>query len=228
MMKKYKSLKYIIVLLAVLLIILITILGILYFDTTNNNLRYIYDTDVGGDIEIMPLNVMYSISEYKGSVNQRSIYKALYLLVDKIIPKYYNLLPKINEKGISNYFKKNNIQISKELGITEENDFISFINAIRGLKGDNLKLEQYVFHPDETVSKSGYLQTVLLIKYENNEKIGLYIKISNSKNEDIFAVSCSGGVEESLLEYEYVSDIEVLDEDDTFLFERPGKGLDYE
>lgn len=212
-MKKTKVLKLIIVCLAIILVALIAIFTLLFNNSTNKNLRYIYNTDIEGQIEKMPLNVMYSISEYKGSINQRSIYKALYILVDETIPKYHSLMSEINEKGVSEYFNANKITIAKELGITEENDFITFIGAIKDLKGEELTLEEYTFHPEGTAKKSGKLQTILLIKYANNEKIGLYTGIYNKQNENAYPVCVAGGVDKKYLDYEYGSEFIKTDED---------------
>lgn len=211
-MKKSKILKLMIVLLSIILIVILAVFILFFNNSTNKNLRYIYDTEVEGQIEKMPLNVVYAISEYKGSVNQRSIYKALYMLVDEMIPKYKNLLSEINEVGISNYFNKNKIEIAKELGITEENDFISFIGTIKELNGETLTLEEYTFHPEGTSKKTGYLQTILLIKYAGNEKIGLYVKLSNEVNEYSYPISVSGGIDKKYLDYEYGSEFVKTDE----------------
>lgn len=212
-MKKTKALKIMIVCLAIILIAFLAIFALLYNNPTNKNLKYIYNTDVEGKIEKMPLNVMYSISEYKGTVNQRSIYKALYLLVNDTIPKYYGLLSEINEKGVSEYFDANSITIAKELGITEENDFITFIGTIKELKGEELTLEEYTFHPEGTAKKTGKLQTILLIKYANNEKIGLYVGIYTQLNENLYPVCVAGGLDSKYLDYEYGSEFVKTDDE---------------
>lgn len=222
-----KKIKVFIILLSIILVMLLVIFGIVYFNKTNKDLRYIYDTNVEGNIEMMPLNVAYAISDYKGGVNQRTIYKALYMLVDETIPKYSNLVSEIEQAGVSNYFKTNKIVIAKELGITAEDDFTSFISEIKQLKGENLVLKEYTFHPDAVARRSGYLENVLLIKYENNEKIGLYIRIPNQVNENIFAITCAGGVEEKYLEYEYGSELVNTDENGEVIqdveYTSPGK-----
>ena len=210
-MKKTKTFKKMIVLLVMILILLLIIFGILYFNPTNKNLDYIYDTDVEGNIEIMPLNVAYGLSEYNGVIDQRTIYKALYLLVSETIPTYRKNLEEINSIGVTKYFKDNHIIIAKELGITEEKDFISFINEITKLKAGELILEEYTFHPEAVMKGRGYLDNILLIKYAGNEKIGLYVRIYNSINENIYAVSCSGGVTSKYLEYEYGSELENIE-----------------
>ena len=164
-----KTVKSIIIFLTIILLILLIILGMFYFNPTNKKLRYIYDTKKEGTIEMMPLNVAYALSDYKGKIPQRSIYKALYMLVSETIPNYYGLLGEINAVGPSEYFKNNKLTISKELGITEESDFISFINEISKLNGNNLVLKEYTFHPDAVSRKQKYLQNILLISYENND-----------------------------------------------------------
>lgn len=205
-MKNTKTVKSIIIFLMIILVILLVIFGMFYFNPSNRKLRYIYNTKIEGNIDMMPLNVSYAISDYKGGINQRSIYKALYMLVDEIIPKYHNLVGEINTIGASEYFKNNKTTISKELGITEEKDFISFIDEIKDLQGNDLVLEEYTFHPEGVSKKQKYLENILLIKYENNNKIALYIKIPKKENKEIFAIICSGGVNQKYLEYEYGSE----------------------
>ena len=192
----------------IILIFLLILLIVFYNKPDEKNLRYIYNENVEGTIDMMPLNVSYALSDYKGNVDQRSIYKALYMLVKDIIPDYYNKLSSIQSEGIEKYFSKNKNNIKKELGITEVSDFKSFIETIKNLQGNTLVLKEYTFHPDAVKKTSEYLENILLIKYENNEKIGIYVKIYNEKDEKGFAIECSGGVSDSYLDYEYGSERE--------------------
>lgn len=196
-----KKIKKMIIFLAVILCILIGIILIINF--INRDLNYIYNENVEGDIEVTPLNVSYFFSQYKGDVEQRTLYKALDLYINEKIEKYYNEIDKINQSGIENYYNKNSKNIFKELGIEDFTQFTSFIDEIKKLKGSSFELDKYTFYPEGIKKHNEYTEGIILVEYKGNEKIAFHIRVLNSNNQKRTPITLIGGVEQDYYEYEY-------------------------
>lgn len=193
-----------IVLLAIIIIAIIIVILILLTNSTDNRLKYIYNENDEGNIELMPLNVSPLFVEYAGRINQRSIYKAMYLLVDDIIQEYYKEFKgNFNEENIGKYYDKNTEKVRRDLGITEREEFIKFVNVLKDLQGDELKLEEYIIVPDSIDKTTKGLEFALLIKYEGNSRIAFNLEILNAKQSTKTPINCSGDVDEKYLNYEY-------------------------
>lgn len=212
-----KKIKKYIILLFILLILLLAILIVIYNNPVDKKLRYIYNEKKTGDISVMPNNVVDLFTKYQGRINQRSIYKALYSFVDETLEKYYLQIKSLNNEEVKKYYNQNTKNIVKELGITEESEFIKFCETIKNLQGTELSLQEYTINPTSLKNKKGYTECVLLIKYENNEPIGVYLNITNDKDINKTPINYKGGVEEKYLEYEYVPN------DYTQVIQSPGK-----
>lgn len=213
-MKKVK--KYIIMLF-ILLILLVAVLIVIYNNPIDRNLRYIYNTKKEGNISIMPNNAVDLFTKYQGRIEQRSIYKALYNFASETLEKYYLETKNLDNEQVKKYYNKNAKNIIKELGITEEAEFVKFWQTIKNLQGTELSLEEYTVNPKSLKNKSGYTECVLLLTYKNNDKIGIYINIVNDKDINKTPINYKGGVEDEYLEYEYVAN------DYTQVIQSPGK-----
>lgn len=213
-MKKVK--KYIIMLF-MLLILLLAILIVIYNNPVDKNLRYIYNEKKAGNISVMPNNVTDLFTKYQGRINQRSIYKGLYIFVNEILEKYYLETKSLSNEDVKKYYNQNIKNIGKEIGITQEDEFIKFYETIKNLHGTELSLEEYTINPTTIKNKKGYTECVLLIKYQNNEQIGIYLNILNNKDINKTPINYKGGVEEKDLEYEYIPN------DYTQVVQSPGK-----
>ena len=88
----------------------------------NKRLRLIYNENKEGNIEIMPTNVTELFMDYEGSINQRSIYKAMYLFADEIVKSYYDKLKDYDDAQVKEYFSKNYNDIQRELS-SSDNEF---------------------------------------------------------------------------------------------------------
>lgn len=188
------------IVLIVFIIIYITIINL----PINRRLRLIYNENKEGNIEIMPTNVTELFMNYEGNINQRSIYKAMYLFADEIVKSYYDKLKNLDDIQVNEYFSKNYNDIKRELRISNENDFLQFSKMIKRLKNENINLQSYTINPETISTEQDGIKFVLIINYENNSKIGFWLKIYNSSSDNEFPIKFDGNVEEKLLEYEYI------------------------
>lgn len=200
-----KKVKRYIIALFILLILLVAVLIVLYNNPVDRNLRYIYSTKKEGNISIMPNNVTELFAKYQGRIDQRIIYKALYNFASETIEKYYLETKNLDNEQVKKYYNQNSKNIVKELGITEEAEFVKFWQTIKNLQGTELSLQEYTIIPKSLKNKTGYTECVLLLTYKNNDKIGIYINIVNDKDINKTPINYKGGVEDEYLEYEYVA-----------------------
>lgn len=202
--KKINKIKRLLVILGILLIVAITAIVIIKYNPTDRRLKKIYNEEYEGRIEKMPLNVSPLFEKYTGKINQRSIYKAMYIFVDDIVPKYYSKFKKdFNRDNIENYYDKKSMIIEKELGITEKQEFVKFIQELEKIKNSELNLEEYIIVPESINNTNKSLKFVLLIKYEGNSRIAYNLEILNSKKSTRTPINYSGDVNEEYLDYEY-------------------------
>ena len=101
-------------------------------------------------------------------------------------------------------YKKNYNDIQRELRISDENEFISFSKMIKKLNNENIILQSYTINPETVKTEKDGVKFVLIINYENNPKIGFWLKIYNSSSDNEFPIKFDGNVEEELLDYEYI------------------------
>lgn len=204
-MKQNNKNRIMILLLILVLAIILIILSIVLIknDPLYQSIDYIYDETNEGEIGLMPLRVDALFTKYKGTTNQRSIYKAMYSFVDEIVPKYYETLKIATNEQIVSYYKENSFYIEKELGIRSVEEFTGFIETIQKLNTEELVLKEYTVNPNTVTRNIGYLEFVLIVKYENNPTIGFKLNILNTANTSKTPIEYRGNVKDSLLEYEY-------------------------
>ena len=131
MLNKSKIIRNFIIALFVLLILFVIGYLIVINLPVNKRLRLIYNENKEGNIEIMPTNVTELFMDYEGSINQRSIYKAMYLFADEIVKSYYDKLKDYDDAQVKEYFSKNYNDIQRELRISDENEFISLTDIAK-------------------------------------------------------------------------------------------------
>lgn len=205
-MKKKRIILMIIILMFVILIyLLVNINSLNNKNPKEKDLKYIYNTKVEGNINIMPTNVDKIFVKYKGNIDQRSIYKALDLFVNEFVEKYYNETKIFNDENeINNYFNENKIIIEKELGINNEKDFNSFCGNLKeNLNSDTLELLSYTMNPETIKNEDGCLNCVMLINYNNNQKVGFQISIKNTMDKEKTPIEYKACEDKEKLQYEY-------------------------
>lgn len=196
-----KVLRRIILILAIVILIGIVAMLILLSNPVDNRIKFIY-SDKEGTIEKMPQNVSPLFSEYAGVIDQRSVYKAMYVFVNDIVEEYYlKFKGDFNKEKIEKYYDKNAVEIKSELGITEKKDFVDFINNLSSLKGDELRLKEYIIIPNSITQAVRATKFVLAVDYENNERILFELYLLNSSDKTKTPINYKAA-DDTYLDYE--------------------------
>lgn len=215
-----KKLRRVILLLAVIILIGILLMLILLSNKTDNRIDYIYSAKEG-TIDIMPQNVSPLFMEYAGLIEQRSVYKAMYVFVNDMVKDYYlKFKTDFNQENIEKYYDKNVIEIQKELGINNKEEFVKFINTLKKLNGDELKLKQYVIIPESLKQVPGATKFVLAVDYENNERILFELELLNSSAQNKTPINYKA-TDDTYLNYEQKKDD--TDYTNVEVIQRPGR-----
>lgn len=179
-----KLLRKIIFILAIIILIGIGMMLMLLNDPIENRINYIYN-DKEGTINQMPQNVSPLFVEYAGMIPQRTVYKAMNVFVNDIVQDYYSKFKNdFSKEKIEKYFDSNYGDIEKELGITEKEEFVKFINTLSSLKGDELKVEQYIIIPESIIQISRATKFVLAVDYEGNDRVLFELNLLNTSSDD--------------------------------------------
>ncbi len=179
-----KLLRKIILILAVIILIGIGMMLMLLNDPVENRINYIYN-DKEGTIPQMPLNVSPLFMEYSGRLEERTIYKAMSVFVNDIVQDYYlKFKGDFAQERIEKYFDSNKKDIEKELGIDDKKVFVEFISTLKNLKGDTLKLKQYIIIPESITQITRATKLVLAVDYEENDRVLFELNILNSSADD--------------------------------------------
>lgn len=203
--KEIQNVKKAIFVLLVICIALLIVTLIIYNNPTNKNLRYIYNAKKQGNIEIMPTNIDQLFVKYQGNIEQRSLYKAMYLFVDELVEKYYLKTKDMNNEEIRGYFKNNSETIEKELGIVEEEVFYEFCEDLKNnLDGENLELVSYTINPNSIKKLSSQTKCSIIVKYNNNQKIAFNLLIQRYLDESKTPIYYEACIDENILSYEYI------------------------
>ena len=179
-----KLLRKIILILAVIILISIGIMLILVNNPVENRIKYIY-SDKEGVIPQMPLNVSPLFIEYAGRIDKRTLYKAMSVFVEEIVQDYYSKFKEdFSQEKIEKYFESNKKSIEKELGIVNKKVFLDFVYTLKNLKGDTLKLKQYIIIPESIIQITQATKLVLAVDYEGNDRVLFELNILNTSPED--------------------------------------------
>lgn len=106
-----------------------------------------------------------------GSITSESIIKYYNNFAEKLIPKYYKKCNMMTQDEVSKYFEKKQMLIEMELGITEKDTFVSFINSLKKIKVDDFVLEKYYILDSTIEIKKNKIISYIGIKYEGCEDI---------------------------------------------------------
>lgn len=179
-----KILRKIIFILAIIILISIGMMLILLNDPVENRIKYIY-SDKEGTINQMPQNVSPLFMEYAGMIPQRTVYKAMNVFANDIVQDYYSKFKNdFSKEKIEKYFDSNSDDIGKELGITEKEEFVKFIETLSSLKGDELKLKQYIIIPESITQITRATKFVLAVDYEGNDRVLFELNLLNTSSDD--------------------------------------------
>ncbi len=183
-MKKKKNILIVImiILLIILMIVIVTLnkLKTKNDRTSEENLEYI-NSDELEEGTISPDMIHVVIALYEGELNPKAISKATYYFINDLVPEYLKKCK--NEEVTRKYFEKNKDNIYLDIGINKEDEFVNLINEIKKLSG-KLEFESSRFDKDSINVKSNHLETVLYIKYKDNEEIAIRMKLLNRVYEN--------------------------------------------
>ena len=178
------SKKYLIIILILLLIIIITLYNVLIHIKQRNEInKYIeYINSEENDMEIKNPEYMHVVlATYKGDVEGLNILKSIFYISN-------NVIPSINKKcgniiSTKRYYKTHKIQVQKQIGIDNFNEFNELAKKIRAIK-ETEQIEYIKFDIDTIKKKTDGVSVVMNVKYYNSEEIKVSIKILNEKFSD--------------------------------------------
>ena len=205
-----------------LFVVLFLVIGI--FLLLNNSLEKkiakIYESGCE-NVKIMPDNVN-EIPTFTSKLSYENIYNSMYFFLTDSVKYYYNKTQKLSASEIYSYFDKNAKRIEKELRIENKEDFLDFAENLKKLNNNKLKLVSYTINP-KTVKQNVFgVEFILIVKYENNEKIGFNVTICkdvDNKKSPIMYKTC---YDDSDLDYEFK-----FEENENEFKDFPGKSLKY-
>lgn len=179
-MNKKQLFKIILILLIIIFLLTIFLINISSRKSSKQYLKYITSDEIDENTT-SPKMIHYVLSAYKGVVNPKALSKSTYYIINQKIPEYLKYCK--TNKDIDKYFEKNENDIYLDLGIDDKEQFEKFMDEINKLSGD-LKYESSRFDKEYTSIESDYTETVIHIKYENQEEISLDMIIKNYSEQD--------------------------------------------
>lgn len=177
---------------SIIVLILISIIAI-YNTIIHHNqnkkieefMNYINSKDVDSGLQT-PQFIHVVLATYKGKAEGLNITKSITYFIN-------NTIPEINKKcrnSISTkmYYNNHKIQIEKQLGIDNYNDFKQLAEKCRGLS--NTSTVEYVkFSMDEIHRNSDNTEATLHLKYDSNDEISFDLTILNEVYSDRTSVN---------------------------------------
>lgn len=197
-MKKINLLKSIIVILIVVALLIMLIINIIRMNNSasENVLQYskseqfIFE-DISEDL-VKPQFSGLVLMKYKGSASQEDVIRAIYVMANDLIPRYYKMFNGKSESDIKKYYNvtANQEYAKRKLGITSYDCFSKLQYNIQQLKGETLKFKSYKFIKDSVEEVEEGVKAKLTILYENNKELQLEIFLKNNvkDNESILEV----------------------------------------
>ena len=118
--------------------------------------------------------------KYSGEYLSSEVAKKLENITLNLMPKMYDETKTLDEKGLSEYFKKNQKEIINNFGINEEEVFLKFIKTLKSKNQDlntayRLDLLKDTFENMSTKSGYAYIEYEVSFKNDNVIRFPLYI-----------------------------------------------------
>lgn len=183
-----KKIIYSIIAILVLIIIIATYNTIIHHNQEKNVekfMAYINSEEVGSEVKT-PTNTHVVLAAYKGSTKGLNIVKSLSYFKNSIIPEVHK---KCSNKFLAKrYYNTHKIQIEKELGITNFNDFYTLSTECKKYV-ENSEEEYCKFDADSVKKENNRVTATLLLKYKNGEEMQFNIQILNKTASDRTSVN---------------------------------------
>ena len=175
------SKKYLIIILILLLIIIITLYNTLIHvkqeNEINKYIEYINSDEI--DTELQTPEYMHVVlATYKGDVEGLNILKSIFYNIKNLIPNINKNCGNIVSTKI--YYKTHKMQIQKQIGIDNFNEFNELVKKCRAIEESD-KIEYVKFDIDNINKETDGVSAVMHVKYTKSEELKLNIKILNEK-----------------------------------------------
>lgn len=191
MKNNYKKILLILIIVLLIIILVSTILLINYKknNVNKNEITIIKDSETVieqlNEEVIIPYNSYLFFGKYiNGEVSSNTIYESIYKFAKDILPKYHKDLKNSNTEEIAKYYSANKKSIYQYMNIKNSEEFVNFIKLIQSLKTDELTLESMEFIEDGMNYSNTSTYSKFAIKYKDNEKITINIKVYKLLQED--------------------------------------------
>lgn len=143
-------------------------------------MNYINSDEIGSEIKT-PKYMHVVLATYKGKVEDLSILKSIMYFTNNIIPE---IQQKCNNKLESRiYYKRHSLQISKQIGVNNIDDFYQIVYKCNMLTESD-EIEYIKFDIDSIEKDKEGLRADLYLKYKQSEEVRFNIKILNNTYAD--------------------------------------------
>lgn len=177
------NIKKLIVIFIILLIILISLYFLNPVIVAQRKIKLMNNSKLDGEMKI-PENVSFIVGVDRNKLLPESIIKYYNNFAEKLIPKYYKKCNAMSVDKINNYFEKNKKLIEIELGITEKEKFVSFIDTLKNINNDKFILEKYYILDSTIENKNNIIIAYIGIKYEDCDDVYFRSAISKKYKEN--------------------------------------------
>lgn len=170
---------------SIFIVILIAITTIATFNTIIQRnqkkqiekfINYINSDEIGSELQT-PKFMHVVLATYKGKVEDLTILKSIMYFNNNIIPEIQKKCDNRIESKI--YYKNHNLQIAKQIGINNIEEFYQLVDKCNTLT-ENDKIEYIKFDIDSIKKDDKGLNVTLLLKYNQSEEVGFNISILNN------------------------------------------------
>ena len=120
------------------------------------------------------------IYKYEGEYENEDLFKNMKKFSDYM----YYLKDNVNSQNVSNYYNQNIEMVKEYLGITEENEFVDFINKLEQMDVSSEKFKYAEFVKNSTYTKNGYFVFRINFYYDNGSDAPITFKVNWALKKD--------------------------------------------
>ena len=180
--------KYIIFAITILILFVVLLFNLLFIakkkkaqaEENIDNYVYVENKEFYAN-KIFPVNFYRVELAYDGYQNLNELCEKIYKLV-------YNYIPELNKfdskERVMEYYESNAEQISKDIGISNKNDFITFYNKVY-INSDTLEYKNCEILLDSAKKTSSQITFDMKITYNEDKEVILNVCIPNSKAKSV-------------------------------------------
>lgn len=139
-------------------------------------MNYINSDEIGSELKT-PKFMHVVLATYKGKVEDLAILKSIMYFNNNIIPEIQQKCDNKIESKI--YYKNHSLQISKQIGINNFDEFYEIVDKCNTLT-ENDEIEYIKFDIDSIKKDNKGLNVILFLKYNQSEEVSFNILILNN------------------------------------------------